>query len=338
MLNSTTKIKPADEQPTPEKLERGESQEAFQPVVKLATPEKLERGESQEAFKPVVKQATPEKLERGESQKDFQGGLGADLEKNLDMVVEKGAGKGFAATDAVNQDALAKSSTTFASLMSGAGAGGLFEMITIGIGFLQNLSIAMGIDISWPESFKALFTWLEIFSLDFSMFGGAQLGVWTSIWTGLLVPIWLIWMFDATRRRKFAPFFAEDMRTWVLGKKECSPQRWIPASALFVLVTIILAVLGTAGAWYNSDVLDALFVVLSALLTLTYIYQYYLYKLRQGCDMAKEDFGKKCQQSEMFTFLFLYQISSLDVGDEILCGLPLHLLEARLVVKVLEVF
>ena len=129
---------------------------------------------------------------RGESQKDFQGGAGADLEKNLEKIQEKAAGKGFAATDAVNQDALAKSSTSFASLMSGAGAGGLLEMITIGIGFLQNLNITMGIDIPWPESFKAMLTWLEVFSLDFSVFGGAQLGVWTSIWTGLLVPIWLI--------------------------------------------------------------------------------------------------------------------------------------------------
>ena len=139
------------------------------------------------SFNPVVELAVPGKLEKGESQNDFQGGLGADLEKNLDMVVEKAAGKGFAATDAVNQDALAKSSTSFATLMSGAGAGGLLEMVTIGIGFLQNLSIAMGIPIPWPESFELMFTWLEIFSLDFSMFGGAQLGVWTSIWTGLLV-------------------------------------------------------------------------------------------------------------------------------------------------------
>ena len=187
-------------------------------------------------IKPV--NPNPEKLERGESKEAFQDGLGADIEKNVEVMMEKATRTGdLAATDGVkNQDALGKSAFSFANIMSGAG------------------------------------------------------------------------------------------------------QRWIPASALFVLGTISLAVLGTAGAWYNSDVLDALFVVLSALLTLTYIYQYYLYKLRQGCDMAKEDFGKKCQQSEMFTFLFLYQISSLDVGDEILCGLPLHLLKARLVVEVLELF
>ena len=208
------------------------------------------------AFNPM-KVTTPEKLERGESQEAFQDGVGADLEKNLEMVVEKGAGKGFAATDAVNQDALGKLNASFATLMSGAGAGGLLEMVTIGINFLQNFDIAMGIDISWPESFKAMFTWLEIFSLDFSVFGGAQLGVWTSIWTGLLVPIWLIWMFDATRRRKFAPFFREYMRIKAFWKNEydqtveISPLIWIPASALFVLGTISLAVVGTAGAWYN---------------------------------------------------------------------------------------
>ena len=233
-------------------------------------------------IKPVDEQATPEKLERGESQEAFQDGLGADVEKKLETVAEKAAAKaagkqGFAATDGVkNQDVLGKSAFSFANIMSGAGAGGLFEMITIGIGFFQNFSIITGIDIPWPESFKLLFSWLELFSLDFSVFGGAQLGVWTSIWTGLLVPIWLIWMFDATPRRKFAPVFREDMEIWVF--KYISPLIWIPASALFVLGTISLAVIGTAGAWYNSDVLDGLFVVLSALLTLTYIYQYYLYK------------------------------------------------------------
>ena len=105
--------------------------------------------------------------------------------------------EGLAATDAVNQDALGKSSTSFATVVSGAG--GLLEMINIWIGFLQNFGIVVEIDIPWPESFKAMFTWLEVFSLDFSVFGRAQLGVWTSIWTGLLVPIWLIWIFDARR-------------------------------------------------------------------------------------------------------------------------------------------
>jgi len=50
-------------------------------------------------------------------------------------------------------------------------------MVSIGIGFLQNFDIAMGIDISWPESFKAMFAWLEIFSLDFSVFGALDIMV-----------------------------------------------------------------------------------------------------------------------------------------------------------------
>ena len=37
------------------------------------------------SFNPVVELATPKKLEKGESQNDFQGRVGADLEKNLDM-------------------------------------------------------------------------------------------------------------------------------------------------------------------------------------------------------------------------------------------------------------
>ena len=144
------------------------------------------------------------KMEKEDSATHFGAKIEAHVEKHGDLVAEKMAGKGLGEVDAVNQGALTR-------LMSGAGAGGLLEMATIAINFFQNFGIVTEIPIPWPESFKLLFTWLEIFSMDFSVFGGAQLGVWTSIWTGLLVPIWLIWMFDATWRRKFAPFFNEDM-------------------------------------------------------------------------------------------------------------------------------
>jgi len=125
-------------------------------------------------------------------------------------------------------------------------------MFTIGINFFQNIGIVTEIPISWPESFKLLFTWLEISSMDFSVFGGAQLGVWTSIWTGLLVPIWLIWMFDATWRMEFGNVYVEDKR----GAAWCS----------FVSTSFVaLAVAGIAANCYESDALDALFLVLSVL-------------------------------------------------------------------------
>ena len=45
--------------------------------------------------KPEIDVSSNPLHEEDESQNDFQGGLGADLEKNLDMVVEKAAGSVF---------------------------------------------------------------------------------------------------------------------------------------------------------------------------------------------------------------------------------------------------
>ena len=132
-------------------------------------------------------------------------------EKHGDLIAEEMAGKGLGEADAVNQGPLAK-------VLSGQGARGLLETISVSIGFLLNFGMVVEIDIPWPESFKAMPTWLEIFSLDFTIFGGAQLGLCTSIWTGLLVPPWLISMFDASWRRKFGKlFFDEDVEIMVFG-------------------------------------------------------------------------------------------------------------------------
>ncbi|GMH50165.1 hypothetical protein TrVE_jg694 [Triparma verrucosa] len=235
-------------------------------------------------------------LERGQSNKAFDK-TQTDLEKQAQSAQEKMAGKtGVSATDSVDQNALAEVQTPIAGLMSGAGAGGLYEMVTIGIGFLQSFGLVITIDVQWPESFQRLFEWLEVFSLNFA-FGGANLGVCLSIFSGLLVPPWLIWMFDATWRKKFGT------QSYLNRYR----QLWVLLSIGFGAISCVGAYLN----WYKSDVLDALFLVLSVLFALTALYQYYLYSASLTCKEANEDFGKTRQHFEMFLFVFLYQVAYL---------------------------
>ena len=121
-------------------------------------------------------------------------------------------------------------------------------------------------------------TWLEVFSLDFTIFRGAQLRLWTSIWTGLLVPPWLVWMFDGSWREKFADLtftgdYDGDDDDNIDGNNDfetvvnyCCPC----CSTAFVA----LAVAGTAAGWYESVALDTLFFVLSVL----YIFEWIIWR------------------------------------------------------------
>ena len=65
--------------------------------------------------------------------------------------------------------------------------------INIAIGFLQNFGLAVLIDVDWPNNFKDIFGWFELFSLNFTIFGGEDLGEWVGIWMGLLLPPFLLW-------------------------------------------------------------------------------------------------------------------------------------------------
>ena len=131
--------------------------------------------------------------EKENSRKDFRGKAEGDLEMLAERLQENATGKeGLGASNAVNQDAVARASTPIANLLAGSGAGGLLEMSTIAIGFVQNFGLVILIEVCWPTSFEVNFQWLEIFSLDFGAFGGAQLGTWTTIWTGLLRPPGLV--------------------------------------------------------------------------------------------------------------------------------------------------
>jgi hypothetical protein len=50
----------------------------------------------------------------------------------------------------------------------------------------------------------------NFFALNFKIFGGEDLGFWLTSISGLLLPIWVVWMFDMTRRKKFGEAVIRD--------------------------------------------------------------------------------------------------------------------------------
>ena len=111
---------------------------------------------------------------------NFGAGLGADVEANLDKAHSKIYGA-TTSNDGVDQDALGQvKNSSLATLMSGAGVGGLAEVIAVALNFFQSYSLAVRLNVSWPKSFQHTFCWLSLFSLDFEGLGGESLGVWCS--------------------------------------------------------------------------------------------------------------------------------------------------------------
>ena len=67
----------------------------------------------------------------------------------------------------------------------------------------------------------------------------------------------------------------------------------LPVTDYFASLDFIgLKIAGIFVNFYDSDFLDALFLVLSILLAFTSLYQYYLNKLHNICNVAKEDFER----------------------------------------------
>ena len=75
-------------------------------------------------------------------------------------------------------------------------------------------------------------------------------------------------------------------------------------------ILVAYTIIAITAPCHHSDWVHALGTVLSGLFALTLGYDIiYLRRVRAACDgAAKEDFGKKRQQSEMFLFLFLFSL------------------------------
>ena len=109
----------------------------------MNAPSAFDLGVVEETRNPLTVEMT--RLDRPKFEKDcstayLKEKIEGHVEKHGDLIAEMMAWKGLGEVDVVNQDALAK-------VLSGQGAGGLLETISIGIGFFQNFGVVEEIDI-----------------------------------------------------------------------------------------------------------------------------------------------------------------------------------------------
>ena len=227
-------------------------------------------------------------------------------EEQAREAARKGLGTGANANQqaqaGVNAEALGR-------VMSGGMGGMELERLNIAINWLQNVGLVMIIDVPWPESFKKWFRWVEMLGLDFDVFGG--MGESVSIALGLLVPVWLIYEFDAG-------LFWE--RTYFGHRFESKSELFITAG-LTSVIAVVLSFRIVAKGWITSSLTNAFILVLSGLSLLSFLHQVYLWRETKVCESAKEDFAKKRQENQMFFFLFLYTVAYLSGGESLRgCG------------------
>jgi len=241
--------------------------------------------------------ATPNPLHHGRDRGNTIESVASHLSMEAEKVAEKTVGRNIEATQGVNMEAL---------------DGQLIDKISIAINFVQSFGLTILIDVEWPDSFKNLFSWIEVFSLDIGIFGGEELGEWIGIWIGLLLPIFLIWMFDCgvfRERKRFGTFFLLDEDKY--GELDNDDPLQMICGTFCGTCSIMflgLAIGGTAAHWYGSNFADALFIVFSGFYTFWFLNNIRLWRSRVAADIAKEDFCLTRQGSEAFVFLFLYTV------------------------------
>ncbi|GMH61068.1 hypothetical protein TrST_g373 [Triparma strigata] len=263
------------------------------------------------------------KLEKEESIKAFS----KAVKKEAARAARKGLGGAVGAKQGVNTEALGRFE----------GGGGSLERLTIAINWAQNFGLVMVFDVAWPESFKKWFKWIEMLGLDFDVFGG--MGEDVSIALGLLVPVWLVWEFDAGlfwERTYYVFFFmgtdGDNFNLWDLRRENHvggdQPRWWrelnvvspllimlgfkgFAALILGAAVFVAFAFASVAVGWITNDLANAFILVLSGLSLLSFLHQVYLWRETKVCELAKEDFAKKRQENQMLFFLFFYTVAYL---------------------------
>ena len=136
---------------------------------------------------------------------------------------------------------------------------------------------------------------------DFEVFGG--MGEAFSIMLGLLVPVWLIWEFDAglfVERSYFGSFFAEAAGI---------------SFGIMPVIALVLSFVSVSEGWIANDLVNALVFVISGLSLLSFLHQVYLLRQVKICESANEDFAKKRQENEVYFFLFFYTVAYLSGGE-----------------------
>ena len=147
---------------------------------------------------------------------------------------------------------------------------------------------------------------------DFDVFG--VMGKDVSIALGLLVPVWLIWEFDAGLfvERSYFGFVFTDFDGRVLY--DVLYQTWFMISGIVPVIAIVLSFVSVSEGWIANDLVNALIFVISGLSLLSFLHQVYLWRETKICESANEDFAKKRQENEVYFFLFFYTVAYLSGG------------------------
>jgi hypothetical protein len=147
---------------------------------------------------------------------------------------------------------------------------------------------------------------------DFEVFGG--MGEAFSIMLGLLVPVWLIWEFDAglfVERSYFG--FAEMDGNLSVSSDENTFENDKKLGFMSV-IALVLSFVSVSEGWIANDLVNALVFVISGLSLLSFLHQVYLLRQVKICESANEDFAKKRQENEVYFFLFFYTVAYLSGG------------------------
>ena len=144
---------------------------------------------------------------------------------------------------------------------------------------------------------------------DFEVFGG--MGEAFSIMLGLLVPVWLIWEFDAGLfvERSYFGFAFMYLDGDILD--DGADQRKFSLLGIMPFIALVLSFVSVSEGWIANDLVNALVFVISGLSLLSFLHQVYLLRQVKICESANEDFAKKRQQNEVYFFLFFYTVAYL---------------------------
>ena len=143
---------------------------------------------------------------------------------------------------------------------------------------------------------------------DFEVFGG--MGEAFSIMLGLLVPVWLIWEFDAGLFVERSYFGFAFMGRYGVVKDQSK----FTLLGIMPFIALVLSFVSVSEGWIANDLVNALIFVISGLSLLSFLHQVYLLRQVKRCETANEDFAKKRQQNEVYFFLFFYTVAYLSGG------------------------
>ena len=147
---------------------------------------------------------------------------------------------------------------------------------------------------------------------DFEVFGG--MGEAFSIMLGLLVPVWLIWEFDAGLFVERSYFGFAFMGRYGRVFDDLEDQRKFALLGIMPFIALVLSFVSVSEGWIANDLVNALVFVISGLSLLSFLHQVYLLRQVKICESANEDFAKKRQENEVYFFLFFYTVAYLSGG------------------------